>query len=584
MNKERQGISMKNISISVKVMLPVILLVFLLAGTCYSNVVNMDRMIGSSREISGDYAKSMSLLGSLSTAFEALERAAYAHCVTGDEEGMRSFETQIDAINKEISSLCTEYEKVIDIDKEKEDYATFQKSYSLYINIFEQAIKKSVQNEKVQALAIVNSELSEAGSTVFTQISDMRNINQEYMEKAVASSENTYNTAKKLSYILFGVAFIIAVASMAICIFGITRPVLKSSKELGVIIDSIEAEKGDLSKRITVNGKDEISKMGDGINSFMNILQVMMRKITNSSKALDKMAEEVKESVSSVNISAYDISAAMEELSSSMEEVAATSSNVNNNAGTVGDNVKELAKASEDLSVYAGEMKNRAAKIEEDAKMNKEDARNVVAGILSSLQKAVDDSKSVERVGGLTEEILSISSQTNLLALNASIEAARAGEAGKGFAVVADEIRQLADSSRETAGNIQNINNMVIAAVQELVNNSNGIIKYLQESVLPAYESFLAGGIQYKEDASHVNEIVTHFSDMSVNLDLLVSEIIDAMGGIASAVDESANAVMTSATNTNNLVKELEQISSKTDSNHKIAKQLKKEAGKFINV
>ncbi len=374
---------MKNISIGVKVMLPVILLVFLLAGTCYSNVVNMDRMIGSSREISGDYAKSMSLLGSLSTAFEALERAAYAHCVTGSEEDMDLLGTQINSISGEISSLCTEYEGLIDGNEEKEAYATFQNLYSSYRDKFEQAIAKSLQNEKIPALAIVNGEMSDTGLAVFTQISDMRNINQGYMEKAIANSESTYNGAKKLSYILFAAAFIIAAASMAVCIFGITRPVLKSSKELGVIISGIEAEKGDLSKRITVNGKDEISKMGDGINSFMKILQVMMRKITNSSRALDKMAEEVKESVSSVNISAYDISAAMEELSSSMEEVAATSSNVNNNAGIVGDNVKELAKASKDLSAYAGEMKNRAARIEKDAKMNKEDARNVVAGILS---------------------------------------------------------------------------------------------------------------------------------------------------------------------------------------------------------
>lgn len=125
---------------------------------------------------------------------------------------------------------------------------------------------------------------------------------------------------------------------------------------------------------------------------------------------------------------------------------------------------------------------------------------------------------------------------------------------------------------------------MVIAAVNELVRNSDEIIKYLQESVLPAYENFLAGGIQYKEDSEHVNETVIHFSEMSANIDKLAGEIIEAMGGIAAAVDESANAVMTSASNTNGLVKELEQISAKTDSNHKIAKQLKKEAGKFVNV
>ena len=184
----------------------------------------------------------------------------------------------------------------------------------------------------------------------------------------------------------------------------------------------------------------------------------------------------------------------------------------------------------------------------------------------------------------MTNEILSISSQTNLLALNASIEAARAGEAGKGFAVVADEIRQLADSSRETASNIQNINNMVTAAVKELANNSNEIIQYVKESVLPAYDDFVAGGTQYKEDADHVNEIVTQFNEMSVNIDKLVSEITDAMNGIASAVDESANAVTTAATNTNDLVKEIEQIGTQMNSNGEIAKQLKAEADRFIQV
>lgn len=575
---------MKNISIGLKVMLPVILLALLLAGTSYSSVASMDRMMDANEEISGNYAKSMSLLGDISTAFETLEKAAYAHSVTSNEDNMRRHEEEMKNVYEEIDSLCADYEKYIEFDNEKETYNSFKELYAAYLVIFEEAVNYSVKNNTIQALALVNGDLATAGSDVFAKISEMRDINQDYMDMAVADSENTYKNARRTSFILFAAAAVVAVLSVLICILGITKPVIKSSKELAVIIDGIEAGKGDLTKRISVKGKDEIARMGGGINTFIQTLQAIMRKITNSSNALDKMVEEVKESVNFVNSNAYDISAAMEELSSSMEEVAATSSNVNINAGTVGDDVKELAEASKALSAYADEMKKRAASIEQEAEANKNDASNVVEGILSSLRKAVENSKSVERVGDLTEEILSISAQTNLLALNASIEAARAGEAGKGFAVVADEIRELADSSRKTAGNIQNINNMVIAAVNELVKNSDEIIKYLQESVLPAYENFLAGGIQYKEDSEHVNEIVTHFTDMSANIDKLASDIAEAMGGIAAAVDESANAVMTSAANTNDLVKELEQISVKTDSNHKIAKQLKKEAGKFVNV
>ena len=568
---------MKNISIGLKVMLPVIMLAFILAGTCYSNVASMDRMIKASEEISGNYAKSMFMLGDISTAFETLEKIAYAHSITSDDENMRKHEEEMGKICTEIDSICADYEKYLEFSNEKEAYNSFRELYATYLGIFEEAIKQSVDNNMIQALALVNGDLATAGSEVFAKISEMRDINQDYMDMAVDDSENTYKNARRASFALFAAAAVVAVLSVLICILGITKPIIKSSKELAVIIDGIESEKGDLTRRISVKGKDEIARMGGGINTFIQTLQTIMRKITNSSNALDKMAEEVKESVNTVNSNAYDISAAMEELSSSMEEVAATSSNVNDNASTVGDEVKELAEASKALSAYAEEMKQRAANIEKDAS-------NVVEGILTSLRKAVENSKSVERVGDLTEEILSISAQTNLLALNASIEAARAGEAGKGFAVVADEIRELADSSRKTAGNIQNINNMVISAVNELVRNSDEIIKYLQESVLPAYENFLAGGIQYKEDAEHVNETVTHFSDMSANIDKLAGEIIEAMGGIAAAVDESANAVMTSASNTNGLVKVLEQISVKTDSNHKIAKQLKKEAGKFVNV
>lgn len=204
--------------------------------------------------------------------------------------------------------------------------------------------------------------------------------------------------------------------------------------------------------------------------------------------------------------------------------------------------------------------------------------------IITTLKDAIEKSRSVQRVNELTDEILSVASRTNLLALNASIEAARAGEAGRGFAVVADQIRKLAESTSETANNIQSINAMVTQAVNELADNSNAIVEYIDQTIMPDYDGFVDTGMQYRDDAAYVNSAMDGFEERALALRKIMQETAVSVQNISYAIEESANNVSTVASSTNILVQNIDTVNAEMETNQDISKRLKDEAERFQNV
>lgn len=296
-------------------------------------------------------------------------------------------------------------------------------------------------------------------------------------------------------------------------------------------------------------------------------LEELKRELETRTKELDayrdyvkRVTDDINGNVRNVNKSATNVSSVMQELSATMQEITANTTNVNQNANDANEEVSELVQNLEELNHYADEMEKNAGALVESARWNKEDTLEKVNPIGESLKKAVEESKSVSQIGDLTNDILGIANQTNLLALNASIEAARAGEAGRGFAVVADEIRDLAERSKETANNIQNINMLVTQAVEDLVTAADSLLLYVNEQIVPDYDEFLESGEKYNEDAVHVHEVVSRFHEMAEIIETHFADINHSLDDIVGGTEECARDIADVSLNAEEVVRNIDEV------------------------
>ena len=301
-------------------------------------------------------------------------------------------------------------------------------------------------------------------------------------------------------------------------------------------------------------------KNNEELEQLKHELELKTRELEEYKAYVIELTGSIRTKVTNADSNALSVSSVMQELSASMEEISSNIVTVNQSATDANNEVAELAQELDELNNFATEMEKSAGALVESAKWNKNDTIEKVTPISEALTKAMEESKSVERIGELTNDILGIASQTNLLALNASIEAARAGEAGRGFAVVADEIRELAERSKNTANNIQNINQLVTAAVADLVKASDSLLFYVNDQIVPDYDEFEESGESYDRDAKHVHEVVNRLHKVATGIDRHLQDINNSLDGIETSAEESAHGITDVTGNTEELVREIEEI------------------------
>lgn len=585
--KEKSAVTKKtakktrNSSMAVKL---VAILVLMVAVTMVSNVINYDAMVKmnhSIKDVTDSKVPDLQNAYNIQYSLEAVQKDFYRYLATTKGETSHTEARNDYAADREaVADLVQQMYDATEGDGQKQ---IMQKIYDGVNNVLERmdnAMEKydDGKSGKVSIEVNVIRVCMEEVNAYITGI-QQKSVNE--MDEATAQAHATYQAVSKVCVGMAVASILVGVAGILVILIGVVKPMRAATRDLMKMITEIDGGSGDLTAHLKVRGNDEIGQMVRGFNQFIDVLRNLIEKIKKGSGELEHTAASVDNGVRAAGDKITGTSATMEQLAASMEEVSATVINITENIESIRKDITVMADKTGEGLERVDSIRQKAEGMKADAAASQVSASDMVAHISGELSTAIEQSKQVEEINKLTDEILSISSQTNLLALNASIEAARAGEAGKGFAVVADEIRKLADESRNTANGIQNISKMVTESVENLAGNAGKMLDFVNQDVLNDYKGMVESGETYNEDAVQMNEMMQDLQSVAENLRRAANEISEAADGVSNAVNQSAAGVSNAAEYTSELAGHMTGINESVEKNVNIAESLKNEVAGF---
>lgn len=565
------------------ILIPVFVVGFVSVISSGLSLKNLSKVNDAASQIVDTSMVGTEMLNDIEMETVNIHTLALAHIISTDLSSMIDIVSEVRNHEEKLKQLLDDYNPYVTLET-KRNYRIICENYTSLVKECGNVMAYSAAGKNEEAYKTANGSIAKYSNNIEKAISSMREHVNSVTQEERKSLESTYRASVVTCTFTIAISIIALLFVVFAVVTMVIKPLLRKQKEINGIIVNIDNKKGDLTQRVTPINNAEVDAVGKGINVFMTKLQAIFKAVVTNSARMEKVVDDVRQSVQTSNSSVSDLSALTEELSATMQDISENASVINTNTDNVAKEVELIAEKTDELTGYTKDMKAHAQSMESVARTNMESTDRKVSEILEVLQKAIEDSNSVKQVNSLTNDILNIASQTNLLALNASIEAARAGEAGRGFAVVASEISQLAAASQEAANNIQRINAVVTNSVTNLSDNANGLVSYINDSILPEFERFVESGVEYNDKASFIEGTMTDFKEKTDSLKQSMLEISSSINTISHAINEGVNGVVSAADSTQLIVEDMDNISHKMDENYEIADSLKKETSIFIKL
>jgi len=307
-----------------------------------------------------------------------------------------------------------------------------------------------------------------------------------------------------------------------------------------------KVSEGDLTKRLPVDGEDDLAKLGQHLNDMTENLEKIALQITESSHNMINGLVDVDTAVNSQASGANEQNSAVNETTSIIEEIKATSNQTLEKAQNLGESAERTRAEGE-----------RGLSFVEKTVESMRDIQTKVNAIAESILAL---SEQTQQIGETTSSVSNLAQQSKLLALNASIEAAKAGEAGKGFAVVAAEVKTLAEQSHQATVQVQKI-------LQDIQEATDKAVMTTEEGN-KGVEVGLGLVMETGDVMKHLNEVIDETT-------MATQQIVAAVKQEAVGIDQIAEAMTEINKATGQFVTSTEQTKSVSESLTGIANNLK---------
>ena len=388
---------------------------------------------------------------------------------------------------------------------------------------------------------------------------------------------------EQTSSLLFNIILVCGIVLVVglLVVVGIVVIMRRKFVVLNTKISDLHDGSGDLTKEVELKSGDEFEVIGDNVNAFIRQIRDLVKNVGQSSVEIQSAGADLSEALS-MNAGAIDeMTDGITRISANMEECSATSMTAVDHLDAAADQISVFADKMQEMENSVAKEHKEAEDSAETARKHKEEALAKINAIEEKMVNAIEEAKQINQIREISDRITDISDQTKMLALNAQIEAARAGEQGRGFAVVATEVESLSNTIGEAVKEMNEITASAIGSVEDLLQQSNEMSKFMIENVAEDYNSFVELGEKYGESTLVLQKSTHELKESSSGLAASVRDIDYSIQEISKAVADSAKEVEGISASSADIAGSMHELGGISDRNRQQSEALSGEIEKY---